>query len=78
MGPRAGLDAGDRRKILCPCQGSNPDRPARRQTLNCLSYRCSWRGDNLAYLLDINCTKKGAKKARLLKVIQDGDGKKVE
>jgi hypothetical protein len=26
VGPRAGLDAGARRKILCPCRGSNPDR----------------------------------------------------
>jgi hypothetical protein len=33
VGPRAGLDAGARRKILCPCRGSNPDRPARSQTL---------------------------------------------
>jgi hypothetical protein len=32
-GPRAGLDAGARRKILCPCRGPNPDRPARSQTL---------------------------------------------
>jgi hypothetical protein len=39
MGPRAGLDAGARRKILCPCRGSNPDRPARSQTLYWLSYR---------------------------------------
>jgi hypothetical protein len=30
VGFRAGLDAGARRKILCPCRGSNPDRPARR------------------------------------------------
>jgi hypothetical protein len=35
MGPRAGLDAGARRKILCPCRGSNPDRPARSQSLYC-------------------------------------------
>jgi hypothetical protein len=28
---RAGLDAGAGRKILCPCRGSNPDRPARSQ-----------------------------------------------
>jgi hypothetical protein len=28
VGPRACLDAGARRKILCPCRGSNPDRPA--------------------------------------------------
>jgi hypothetical protein len=40
-GPRAGLDAGDRRKILCPCRGSNPDRLARSQTLYCLSHRRS-------------------------------------
>jgi hypothetical protein len=26
-GPRAGLDTEDRRKILCPCRGSNLDRP---------------------------------------------------
>jgi hypothetical protein len=30
-----------RRKILYPCRGSNPDRPARSQTLYCLSYRGS-------------------------------------
>jgi hypothetical protein len=27
VGPRAGLDADARGKILCPCRGSNPDRP---------------------------------------------------
>jgi hypothetical protein len=27
MGPRAGLDTEDREKILCPCRGSNLDRP---------------------------------------------------
>jgi hypothetical protein len=41
VGLRAGLDAGARRKILCPCQGSNPDRPACSQTLYSLSYRGS-------------------------------------
>jgi hypothetical protein len=30
---RAGLEAGARRKILCPCQGSNLDLPAHSQTL---------------------------------------------
>jgi hypothetical protein len=37
-GPRAGLDAEARRKILCPCRGSNPERPARSQTQHWLSY----------------------------------------
>jgi hypothetical protein len=41
VGPRAGLDAGARRKILCLCRGSNSDRPARSQTLYRLSYRGS-------------------------------------
>jgi hypothetical protein len=27
VGPRAGLDTEDTGKILCPCRGSNPDRP---------------------------------------------------
>jgi hypothetical protein len=27
VGPRAGLDTEDRGEILCPCRGSNPDRP---------------------------------------------------
>jgi hypothetical protein len=26
-GPQSGLDTEDRGKILCPCRGSNPDRP---------------------------------------------------
>jgi hypothetical protein len=33
VGPRADLDSGARRKILCPCWGSNPGRPVRSQTL---------------------------------------------
>jgi hypothetical protein len=27
MGPRAGLDTEDKEKLLCPCRGSDPDRP---------------------------------------------------
>jgi hypothetical protein len=27
VGPRAGLDTEAKGKILCPCRGSNPDRP---------------------------------------------------
>jgi hypothetical protein len=27
LGPRAGLDTEARGKILCPCRGTNPDRP---------------------------------------------------
>jgi len=29
MGPRAGLDAVAKRKIICPCQESKPGHPAR-------------------------------------------------
>jgi hypothetical protein len=38
VGPRAGLDAEARRKILCFCRGSNPGRPVRSQSLYWLSY----------------------------------------
>jgi hypothetical protein len=38
VGPRAGLDAEARGKILCLCRGSNPGRLVRRQTLYLLSY----------------------------------------
>jgi hypothetical protein len=38
VGPRAGLDAEARRKILYLCRGSNPGRPVRSQTLYWLSY----------------------------------------
>jgi hypothetical protein len=38
VGSRAGLDAGAGGRILCPCRGSNPDRPARSQTQYCPSY----------------------------------------
>jgi hypothetical protein len=41
VGPTAGLDAEDRRKILCLCRGSNPGRSVRSQTLYWLSYPCS-------------------------------------
>jgi hypothetical protein len=32
VGPRAGLDAKDRGKILCLCQGLNPGHPVHSQT----------------------------------------------
>jgi hypothetical protein len=38
VGPRAGLDAEARRKILCLCWGSNPGCPVHSQTLYWLSY----------------------------------------
>jgi hypothetical protein len=41
VGPRAGLDTEARRKILWPLPGiepPSPGRPARSQTLHCLSY----------------------------------------
>jgi hypothetical protein len=37
-GPRGGLDAEARGKILCLCRGLNPGRPVRSQTLHWLSY----------------------------------------
>jgi hypothetical protein len=43
VGPRAGLDKGTGRKILCLCQGSNPGRPVRSQSLYWLSYLGSHR-----------------------------------
>jgi hypothetical protein len=39
VGPRAGLDAEVRGKVLCLCRGSNPCHPVRSQTLYWLSYR---------------------------------------
>jgi hypothetical protein len=41
VSPRAGLDAGARRKILCPCRRSNSGHSVRSQTLYQLSYRGS-------------------------------------
>jgi hypothetical protein len=41
-GPQSRSGLRGRRKILWPCRGLNPDRPARSQTLYCLSYRCSY------------------------------------
>jgi hypothetical protein len=56
VGPRAGLDAEARRKILCPCRGSNPDRPARSQTLYWLSYRGSYSFELITLIiLDRSC-----------------------
>jgi hypothetical protein len=42
-GPQSRSDAEARRKNLCPCRRSNPDRPARSQTLYCLSFIMSVR-----------------------------------
>jgi hypothetical protein len=49
VGPRAGLDAGARRKTLCLCRVSNPGRPVRRQSLYCLSYPGSWSRNSYYY-----------------------------
>jgi hypothetical protein len=46
VGLRAGLDTEARGKILCPCRGSNPDRPVRSQTLFWLSYSSYTRQHN--------------------------------
>jgi hypothetical protein len=53
VGPRAGLDAEARRKILCLCRGSNPGRPVRSQTLYWLSYTGSLRRSVRSLLLCI-------------------------
>jgi hypothetical protein len=52
VGPRAGLDTEDRGKVLCPCRGSNPGRPARSQTLYCLSYPAP----TTSYYINILCS----------------------
>jgi hypothetical protein len=54
VSPRAGLDAGARRKILCPCRGPNPDRPARIQTLYCLSYRYEFKSQIILVIDKLN------------------------
>jgi hypothetical protein len=38
LSPGDSLDAEDRKKIFCPCRGSNPCHPIRSQTLHYLSY----------------------------------------
>jgi hypothetical protein len=43
VGPRDGLDAEVRGKILCTCRWSNPGRPVRSQTLYWLSYLAHYR-----------------------------------
>jgi hypothetical protein len=40
VSPRAGLDTEARGKILCPCQGSNPDRPVVQPVVRHLQNKC--------------------------------------
>jgi hypothetical protein len=42
VGPRAGLEAETRRKVLCLCQGLNPGHLVHSQSLYWLSYLGSW------------------------------------
>jgi hypothetical protein len=58
VGPRAGLDAEVRGKILCLCRGSNPGHLVRSQTLYWLGYPGSLfllLGKLIWLLLSINC-----------------------
>jgi hypothetical protein len=64
VGPRASLDAGARRKILCTCRGSNPDHPARSQTLYCLSYPSSSVNNIFLQIMIITMTPMNIRKNR--------------
>jgi hypothetical protein len=51
MGPRAGLDLVEKRKISCPCLESNPGRPAYSLSLYRLSFTGSPSRDILSFQL---------------------------
>jgi hypothetical protein len=63
VGLRAGLDTEDRGKILCPCRGSNPDRPVVqpvvRHYTDWVNPAYAYRGQILTYtvksLLEVLC-----------------------
>jgi hypothetical protein len=42
VGPRAGLDAVEERRITCPCQESNPGPPPRRYTDLAIAHKIYW------------------------------------
>jgi hypothetical protein len=54
VGPRAGLDAMEKRKISFSCRRSNPGRPARSPSLYRLSYPGSY-VDEYKFLADWQC-----------------------
>jgi hypothetical protein len=60
VGPRAGLDKEVKGKILCPCRGSNPDRPVVQsvvKTLYWLSYPASCQFFQVSIMSGSSCCK---------------------
>jgi hypothetical protein len=66
VGRRAGLDTEARGKILCPCRGSNPDRPNTAETneqANCVRETTLSSKYSVLSIIQANC---GGENARMI------------